>query len=88
MHPKQDKMTKFLSKITLEKGLVLGIILTLIGIILTIYSIVIWKKKMWGALNPTDVMPITIPAVYLIIIGVQVSFASFVLGVLNTEQKK
>lgn len=87
MHPKQDKIIKVLSKITLEKGLILGFLSAVAGICLTIYSIVIWKNKAFGELNPTDVMPITIPAVYLIIIGVQVSFASFFLGVLNIEYK-
>lgn len=88
MHPKEDKMGQVLKKITLEKVLVLGIIFTIVGIALTIYAMVIWKKKSWGELNPTDVMPITIPAVYLIIIGVQVAFTSFVIGVLNIEYKK
>ncbi len=88
MHPKEDKITKFLKKITLEKGLTLGVILTFIGFGFTIYSIIIWKKAKWGELNPVDVMPITIPAVYLIIIGVQMSFASFFLGILNIDYKK
>ena len=88
MHPKEDKITKFLKKITLEKGLVLGIILTLIGLGMTIYSIIIWKNAEWGELNPVDVMPITIPAAYLIIIGVQMAFASFFLGILNIDYKK
>ena len=87
MHPRQDKIIKALSKITLEKGLVLGFLSAITGIGLTIYSVIIWKNKAFGALNPTDVMPITIPAVYLIIIGVQVAFASFFLGVLNIEYK-
>lgn len=88
MHPKKDKIGELLKKITLEKVLILGVIFTIIGIALTIYAMIIWKKKSWGELNPTDVMPITIPAVYLIIIGVQVAFTSFVIGVLNIEYKK
>ena len=88
MHPKKDKIGELLKKITLEKVLILGVIFTIVGIALTIYAMIIWKKKSWGELNPTDVMPITIPAVYLIIIGVQVAFTSFVIGVLNIEYKK
>ena len=88
MHPKEDKFTKFLKKITLEKGLILGIILTIIGLGLSIYSIILWKNAGWGELNPVDIMPITIPAVYLIIIGIQMMFASFILGVLNIEYKR
>jgi len=87
MHPKEDKITNFLKKITLEKGLIAGIILTIVGFALSIYSIVLWKNAAWGELNPVDVMPITIPAIYLIIIGVQMAFASFFLGVLNIEYK-
>ena len=88
MHPKEDKMSEFLSKITLEKVLLLGVLLSFIGVALTIYAIVIWKSKSWGELDPTDVMPITIPAVYLIIIGIQAVFTSFIIGILNIEYKK
>lgn len=88
MHPKEDKITKFLAKITLEKGLIVGILLTIVGFGLSIYSIVLWKNAEWGALEPVDVMPITIPAVYLIISGVQIAFASFILGILNIDYKR
>ena len=88
MHPKKEKTSKFLSKITLEKVLILGVLLILIGLGLTIYAIVIWKSKSWGALNPIDVMPITIPAVYFIMIGIQVAFTSFIIGILNIEYKR
>ena len=85
---KKEKTKKFLNKFTLEKLLILGIGFIFIGIGLTIYSIIIWKSKSWGKLNPVDVMPITIPAAYLIIIGFQVAFTSFIIGILNIEYKK
>ncbi len=87
MHPREDKFTNFLSKITLEKGLIVGVILSIIGFGLTIYSIILWKNREFGALDPVDVMPITIPAIYLIIVGVQLIFASFFLGILNIDYK-
>ena len=86
-HPKEDKIIKFLSKITLEKGLVIGLLFFIIGIGLTIYAIILWKTRGWGNLDPLKVMPITIPAVYLIIMGMQIAFASFFLGVLNIDYK-
>ena len=49
---------------------------------------IIWQMRDWGNLDPVKVMPITIPAVYFIIIGVQISFASFILGILNIEYKR
>jgi len=87
IHPKGDKVIKFLSKITLEKGLMIGFLFSVIGIGLTIYAMVLWKIRGWGNLDPVKIMPITIPAVYLIIMGVQIAFASFFLGVLNIEYK-
>jgi glycosyltransferase involved in cell wall biosynthesis len=88
MHPKKDKITGMIETITLEKGLLFGILLTLIGIGLSIYAIIIWKNKSFGNLDPINIMPITIPSVYLIIVGVQMAFASFILGILNIEYKK
>lgn len=87
MHPKQDRIIKFLSRITLERGLIVGTLLTIIGIGLTIYSMILWESRGWGNLDPVKVMPITIPAVYLIIMGVQIAFASFFLGILNIDYK-
>ena len=88
MHPKKDKISKFLSKITLEKVLILGLLIAFIGAGLTIYAVVLWQKRNWGNLNPVDIMPITIPAIYMIIIGVQIIFTSFMIGILNIEYKK
>ena len=88
MNPKKDRMIRFLSKITLERGLVVGFFLAIVGIGLTIYAMVLWEIRDWGNLDPVKVMPITIPAVYLIIIGVQMAFASFILGILNIEYKR
>lgn len=88
MNPKSDRLIKLLNKITLEKGLIIGGILTLFGIGLTIYAMIIWKLRDWGNLDPVKVMPITIPAVYFIIMGVQISFASFFLGILNIDYKR
>lgn len=85
---KDDKFLNILNKLTLEKGLVLGILLIIIGFALSIYALIVWQQATWGDLNPAHVMRITIPAVYLIIIGVQMSFASFLLGILNIEYKK
>lgn len=88
MNPKNDRMSKFLNRMTVEKWLIIGIFFTILGFGLTIYAMIIWQMRDWGNLDPVKVMPITIPAVYFIIIGVQISFASFILGILNIEYKR
>lgn len=88
MHPKNDKIINTLKEITLEKGVILGILFILIGFGLSIYAVMKWKSASYGALNPLEIMPITIPAADLLIIGVELVFASFLLGVLNIKYKK
>ena len=88
MHPKNDRIINYLKKFTLEKGVLLGMLFILIGFGLSIYAVLKWKNTAYGALNPLEIMPITIPAVDLLIIGVELVFASFLLGVLNIKHKK
>ena len=88
MHPKNDKVINTLKEITLEKGVILGILFIIIGFGLSIYAVIKWINASYGALNPLEIMPITIPAADLLIIGVELVFASFLLGVLNIKHKK
>lgn len=88
MHPKDDKVINTLKEITLEKGVILGILFIIIGFALSIYAVIKWKNASYGHLNPLEIMPITIPAADLLIIGVELVFASFLLGVLNIKHKK
>lgn len=88
MHPKDDKVINTLKEITLEKGVVLGILFIIIGFALSVYAVMKWRNVSYGALNPLEIMPITIPAADLLIIGVELVFASFLLGVLNIKHKK
>ena len=77
-----------MKKLTLEKGVILGILFIIIGFALSIYAVMKWKSVSYGYLNPLEIMPITIPAADLLIIGVELVFASFLLGVLNIKHKK
>lgn len=87
MHSKDDKFAKVVDKLNLERVLIIGIILFLIGLGLSIYALTVWNKAAYGDLDPNSVMPITIPSVYLMIIGTQMSFASFIIGILNIKKK-
>ena len=72
----------------MNKGIAIGFILFLLGIIISILGIVVWKKESFGQLDPTFVMRLLIPAVTVIIIGIQILFASFFIGILNIEHRK
>ncbi len=69
-------------------GVVVGLVLTLLGIAATILAFVIWGNNSFGNLEPESIMKITIPATTLIAIGIELIFASFFLGILEIEIKK
>lgn len=86
--PNSTKTIGIFEKFTVEKGVVIGVVLTLLGIVATIIAFVIWGNNSFGALQPESIMKITIPATTLIAIGIELIFASFFLGILEIERKK
>lgn len=86
--PNNPKTIGILEKFTVEKGVVIGVVLTLMGLIATIVAFVIWGNNSFGSLQPESIMKITIPATTLIAIGIEMIFASFFLGILEIERKK
>ncbi len=86
--PNSPKTVGLLERFTVEKGVVIGVILTILGIIATIIAFVIWGNHSFGNLQPESIMKITIPATTLIAIGIELVFASFFLGILEIKRKK
>lgn len=86
--PEDKNFESKIEKFTLERGIIIGIILILIGIIATIVALVYWKNRSFGNLMPSNIMRITIPALTSFVIGIQISFSSFFLYILNIKYKK
>lgn len=86
--PNSPKTLGILERFTVEKGVVIGVALTVLGIIATVIAFVIWGNHSFGNLQPESIMKITIPATTLIAIGIELVFASFFLGILEIERKK
>lgn len=85
--PTKEPISTKLAKVTTEKGAVLGLLLTLVGIIMTIGAFVIWKGTSFGNLNPQEMMRVTIPALTLMVVGIEMIFASFFIGILNIKHQ-
>ena len=82
--PTQEKKHSFF---TVDKGIFSGAILFVIGLILTIVALVVWNKASYGTLNPQLIMRITIPAVTFMMVGIQLLFGSFFIGILKIKHK-
>jgi putative glycosyltransferase len=87
MMPAKNNQSKFLSKFTLEKGLVIGSIMAILGLIGSILAVKSWGTHAFGPLIPTQTMRLTIPSVTLLILGLQFMFSSFFLHILNIKHK-
>lgn len=83
--PTEGKLDKWLEETSTEKGVVIGLLLFLAGIIATIVAFCIWGHGGFGGLAPEEMMRITIPAMLLIVIGIEVIFGSFFIGILHIK---
>lgn len=76
-------LLSLLKVFTLERGLLLGLLLVLIGGIGTGYGFFDWRAHSFGMLVPTKMMRLLIPSVTAFILGVQCMFSSFFMSLLH-----
>lgn len=70
----------------LEKGLLMGIVLTLLGLLGSVYSFYVWMEQGFGNLMPTTMMRILIPSFTGLISGIQIIFSSFFVSLLKMHR--
>ncbi len=68
-----------------EAAIVVGAVLMLAGLGGGAYAVIEWGHTSFGALVPSEMMRITIPAVTTLAIGLQVLFGAFLLGFVDIE---
>ena len=85
--PKKDSLSRAFELVSLESGLILGLIIFLVGLIGTFFSLYIWEESHFGQLAYSKILRIVIPSVVAIIVGLQTVFSSFFLGVLTVNKK-
>jgi len=87
--PDDPKLTRVLKFFTLEKGILFGLAVLLTGIILFARAIWFWKQIHFSAqLSPEENLRRLIPAVTLIVLGVQGIFSSFFMSALGLKTAK
>jgi glycosyltransferase involved in cell wall biosynthesis len=70
---------------SLEGAVASGIGLVAVGLGAAFYAILQWGHSSFGALVPSEMMRITIPAVTTLAIGTQIVFGGFLLGFIEIE---
>lgn len=86
--PANKSLNKFAEKLSVEAGLVFGLLVFLAGLGGTFYSLYLWQASHFGSLEYPKILRVVIPSVVFIIIGLQTVLSSFFLGVLSVNKKK
>ena len=81
--PPRPALERLLGVVTLERGLLAGLALALCGLSWSAAAFWQWREAGFGALEPRVVMRDTIPAAALIVGGMEIMLASFLLSVLT-----
>jgi glycosyltransferase involved in cell wall biosynthesis len=84
--PRQPLLHKLLRAATLERGLVAGLAAAVCGLAWSAAAFWQWREAGFGALDPRVVMRETIPASALMVVGMEVMLASFLLSVLRLSE--
>jgi hypothetical protein len=88
LHPPHTNLQKpLLRGLNLEIGVIAGLVLLVTGFSLLGYAVWNWRARGFGELEPRVTMRQAIPAVVLMVLGVQTVFASFFLGILTLRRK-
>ncbi|HUD23377.1 MAG TPA: glycosyltransferase family 2 protein [Acidobacteriaceae bacterium] len=85
--PVNPKFERLFKVITLETGLLAGCLLLLLGAGILGYAIFLWHAAGFGALSATRMLRLTLPSATLLMLGVEVIFASFFLSLLGLNRR-
>lgn len=85
--PVKDSLTKAFNIVSLEAGLIAGLLILLAGLSGTFYSLYVWEESNFGQLDYSKILRIVIPSVIAIILGLQTVLSSFLLSVLSVNKK-
>lgn len=73
--------------INLEKGLIIGFLLLALGVFLSFKGLSFWKDTNYGELNPSDTFRVIVPAVFILLFGVQIILFSFFFSILGLKNQ-
>jgi hypothetical protein len=85
--PEDESFERWFRYITLETGLLVGVLLVLVGVGIAVSSVVSWSHAGYGPLPPVQMMRRTLPAMLCLMLGTEICFASFFLSLLGLKRR-
>lgn len=85
--PQDRRLNEAFARVSLEAGLMAGLLLVLLGLAGTIWAVADWGWQAFGPLEPGRMMRLLIPSGTALVIGCQTIFASFFLSILGLRRR-
>ena len=85
--PADESFNRWFRYVTLETGLLAGVVLLLTGLTIAVSSVLGWAHTGYGHLAPVAMMRRTLPAMLCLMLGAEVCFASFFLSLLGLRRR-
>jgi len=85
--PADRRLARLFRALTLERGLLVGALLLLMGIGVATYSAYIWSRSGFGPMNPFVLVRLVAAALVLITLGFEIVLSSFFLSILALARK-
>ena len=85
--PEDPRLDRVMNFVTLEAGLIVGLLLVLLGLAGSIYALLSWDQRSFGPLDPSRTLRVVIPAVTSLMLGCQILLSSFFLSILGLRRR-
>jgi hypothetical protein len=85
--PEDARLDTWLARLTLERGVIVGVLFVLAGLAGVAWSVWRWTATGFGELAPDALMRIAIPSATALALGVSLVFMSFFLGLLRLPRR-
>jgi glycosyltransferase involved in cell wall biosynthesis len=86
--PPDERFLRMTGALTLESGLLVGLLLLLVGIGLAVVALSAWSEAAFGVLSPETAMRLVIPSGTCILLAFQTAYGAFFLSVLEIRSRK
>jgi len=81
--PLDPRFRRLIGIATIERGLITGAVLLLIGVVLGVVALGSWSSAAFGSLAPAATMRLVIPSAACIVLGFEIGYGSFFLSVIQ-----
>jgi glycosyltransferase involved in cell wall biosynthesis len=85
--PPDGRIERLAERFRLERGLLVGAIVLLAGLVGAVGSLVRWSSEGWGDLDPGQQLRVVVPAALGLVLGSTIVLSSFFLSILGVDRR-